>query len=313
MIPLVSIIIPCYNQGQYLQETLQSILDQTYSNWECLIINDGSIDNTDEIAQKWLQKDSRFSYYYQENRGVSSARNLGLRFLKGEFVQFLDSDDVLAIDKIEIAINELAKKSVKEYGIVISNFELFRENQKDVLPPYCNFEERYFDYESILFIWNELFTIPMHCGFFDVKFFEDFKFNESLNAYEDWVMWVLFFKNNKTECIFIDKPLALYRINPNSVTMTKNMLPDYIKAYVYLKQFLSVEEYNRLSLILIERFSKSTNLFKCKFEDLKKTNVYKLGLLLKKASIKSGFRKELRILFVKLNHLYEDKFNKRKT
>ena len=76
--PLVSIIVPCYNQAQYLPETLDSVLAQTYPYWECIIVNDGSPDNTEEIAKHYCEKDSRFKYVYKENGGLSSARNVSL-------------------------------------------------------------------------------------------------------------------------------------------------------------------------------------------------------------------------------------------
>ncbi len=95
MNPLISVIVPCYLQAEYLDECLQSVYDQTYSNWECIIVNDGSLDNTEEIAKRWLEKDNRFRYIYKENGGLSSARNAGIREAKGEWIQFLDSDDMI--------------------------------------------------------------------------------------------------------------------------------------------------------------------------------------------------------------------------
>ena len=79
----VSIIIPCYNQGQFLDETLASVVNQTYTDWECLIVNDGSVDNTAEIALNWVAKDNRFQYFLKKNGGVSSARNYGIEKAKG--------------------------------------------------------------------------------------------------------------------------------------------------------------------------------------------------------------------------------------
>ena len=95
--PLISVIVPCYNQAQYLDECLQSVLDQTYQNWECIIVNDGSPDNTEEIALQWTAKDPRFTYLKKENGGLSSARNAGIEVAQGEWIQFLDCDD--KIDK----------------------------------------------------------------------------------------------------------------------------------------------------------------------------------------------------------------------
>lgn len=99
---LVSIIVPCYNYGNFLSETLDSVLCQTYNNWECLVIDDGSTDNTREVADIYINKDSRIKYFYQENRGLSAARNHGLDVSTGDFIQFLDADDLLEERKLEI-------------------------------------------------------------------------------------------------------------------------------------------------------------------------------------------------------------------
>jgi len=116
--PFVSIVVPCYNQAQYLDEALQSLLDQTYSNWECIIVNDGSPDTTEEVAQKWEAKDIRFVYVYQENGGVSSARNLGIEQAKGEFILTLDADDKYETTFVEKALAVLVNNP--ESGIVSS-------------------------------------------------------------------------------------------------------------------------------------------------------------------------------------------------
>lgn len=102
MNPLVSIIVPCFNQANFLTETLLSVSKQTYENWECIIINDGSTDVTERIAIDCCLKDNRFKYFYQSNLGLSSARNKGISESKGEFVQLLDSDDLIEKRKIEI-------------------------------------------------------------------------------------------------------------------------------------------------------------------------------------------------------------------
>ena len=93
MTPLVSIIVPCYNLAQYLDEALLSIYNQTYTDWECTIVDDGSQDNTKEVAQNWVAKDSRFVYLYKENGGVSSARNFGIEKANSEYILTLDADD----------------------------------------------------------------------------------------------------------------------------------------------------------------------------------------------------------------------------
>jgi glycosyltransferase involved in cell wall biosynthesis len=108
---IVSIIVPCYNQAQYLDEALQSVLNQTYQNWECIIVNDGSSDNTEGVAQKWAEKDVRFQYFFKENEGVSSARNLGISHTIGEFILPLDADDKIGENYIYLAIKEFERDS----------------------------------------------------------------------------------------------------------------------------------------------------------------------------------------------------------
>jgi glycosyltransferase involved in cell wall biosynthesis len=81
---MVSVIVPCYNQARYLSEALQSVILQSYSNWECIIVNDGSTDNTENVALKFQEDDERFRYIKKENGGLSSARNHGLSVINGE-------------------------------------------------------------------------------------------------------------------------------------------------------------------------------------------------------------------------------------
>ena len=98
----VSVIIPVYNAGQFLDECLASIVTQTYKNLEILIIDDGSTDKSVDICSKYADVDSRVRYIYQENSGVSKARNKGLELFEGDYVTFVDADDTLRIDAIQL-------------------------------------------------------------------------------------------------------------------------------------------------------------------------------------------------------------------
>lgn len=124
--PKVSIIVPCYNQAQYLDECLQSVLMQSYNNWECIVVNDGSPDNTNQLAKKWIEKDTRYKYFYQENGGLSSARNAGLKIAKGDYVQFLDSDDLIEPEKVKVQIDALV--SDQEIDISVSGYRYFESS-----------------------------------------------------------------------------------------------------------------------------------------------------------------------------------------
>lgn len=106
----VTIIIPVYNLENYIEETLTSIILQTYSNYECIIINDGSTDESPQRIKNTIGDDNRFVLFNTKNNGVSAARNLGLNHVKGEYVLFVDGDDPLPIDSIEVLINTARKE-----------------------------------------------------------------------------------------------------------------------------------------------------------------------------------------------------------
>ncbi len=99
--PLITIIIPCYNQEKYLNETYESLKGMSYKNWECIIIDDGSTDNSLEVIKSLAILDERVKYISKENGGTASARNMGISEARGEYIQFLDADDYLDPEKIE--------------------------------------------------------------------------------------------------------------------------------------------------------------------------------------------------------------------
>lgn len=133
MSKLISVIVPCYNQAQYLDECLQSVVEQTYQNWECIIVNDGSPDNTEEVAQKWTEKDQRFKYLKKENGGLSSARNAGIVLAQGDWILPLDSDDKIGRKYLELAEKEFGKG----YKIIYCEAEYFGDKQgRWILPDF---------------------------------------------------------------------------------------------------------------------------------------------------------------------------------
>lgn len=104
---LVSIIIPVYKVEEYLRECLDSVINQTYNNLEIILVNDGSPDLSGKICEEYASKDSRIKYYVKSNGGLSDARNYGLSKANGDFIIFLDSDDVISLKQIEILLNNL--------------------------------------------------------------------------------------------------------------------------------------------------------------------------------------------------------------
>ncbi|MCG2430488.1 glycosyltransferase family 2 protein [Aequorivita xiaoshiensis] len=113
--PLVSVIIPTYNRAHLIGETLDSVLAQTYQNWECIVVDDGSTDGTDELMADYMAKDARFQYHHRPKDrlpGGNAARNYGFEMSKGEYIQWFDSDDLMMPEKIELKINWLLDKKV---------------------------------------------------------------------------------------------------------------------------------------------------------------------------------------------------------
>ena len=109
---MISVIVPVYNVEKYLEECLESIKRQTYTDIEVILVNDGSIDRSKEICERYCEKDSRFKLVNQENKGLSGARNRGMLESKGEFISFVDSDDVLNEDMLEQLMKQMTSEDI---------------------------------------------------------------------------------------------------------------------------------------------------------------------------------------------------------
>jgi glycosyltransferase involved in cell wall biosynthesis len=224
--PLISVIVPCFNHAIFLEEALRSVYDQTYKEWECLVINDGSTDDTEKIALTWKKRDSRFKYFYKKNGGLSSARNKGLDEAKGEYIQFLDADDLITADKFSVCL-----QSAGDADVIVSDFRLFHKKDENSTSPPFTLEKACFNFQSILTGWDEKFVIPIHCGIFKKALFIKIRFDESLKAREDWLMWLQIYLQ-KVTTLFIGKPLALYRYSDDGMSQNKSLMEsNLVKAY----------------------------------------------------------------------------------
>ncbi len=174
--PLISIIVPCYNQAQYLDECLQSVLDQTYQNWECIIVNDSSPDNTEEVAMRWVDKDTRFNYLYKENGGVASARNLGINIAKGEWILPLDGDDKINEDYLLLS----EKYFSDDVDLIYCNASFFGDLEE-------SWELQNFTYTDLLKS-NMIFCTAFYKKESWLKT-EGYD-NQLVFGYEDWEFWI---------------------------------------------------------------------------------------------------------------------------
>ena len=196
-IPIVSVIVPCYNQASFLGESLGSVLDQTLKNWECIIVNDGSTDNTEEVASIWIKKDNRFKYVAKANGGLSSARNKGIEHSRAKYIFPFDSDDRLHPSYLEKAIDILEKDDSIE--VLTSKVQFFGIKEAVYQLPHYTFETLLL---KNCFIACSVFK---RASYLKVK-----GYDENLKSFEDWDLWISILKDGGKAYV-IDEVLYYYR------------------------------------------------------------------------------------------------------
>ena len=211
---LVSIVVPIYNVENYLRQCLDSIMGQTYQNFECLLINDGSPDHSADICREYVSKDSRFLYFEKENGGVSSARNLGIEHSKGEYITFIDSDDWVDSDYLEVLYNALIDENA---DISVSTYKRF--HMADNCWYFHSFQR---GYEKKIFTGSELIDNLQLLSSFDHSYgsvcgklvksvrVETIRFNEETTLGEDMEFWYkLYLISDKI--VYVNKDTYIYR------------------------------------------------------------------------------------------------------
>lgn len=126
MCNLVSVIIPCYNYGGYIAETLNSLIAQSYQHWEAIVVDDGSTDNSASVVQEIARKDGRVKYIFQQNQGLAASRNNGIAASHGDYIQLLDADDYIAPDKLKLQVKILDENP--DVALVYSDTYLFKHS-----------------------------------------------------------------------------------------------------------------------------------------------------------------------------------------
>ncbi|MFI5451274.1 glycosyltransferase family 2 protein [Pedobacter sp. UC225_61] len=224
--PLVSIIIPTYNYGALIGETLQCVLQQTYSNWEVIIIDDGSTDNTQDVIQPFII-DERFIYYKQENKGLPAARNAGINIAKGEYIQFLDADDLLSKEKIAIQVKYMQER--EWLHISYTNGLYFKE--KNVHETYANRRMTQSAWipklngkgMNIITELVERNIMPVNSALLKREVFSLVGMqNDNLKSLEDWEFWLrCAFGNLSFGYCDDDNSISLIRLHFESMSIDK--------------------------------------------------------------------------------------------
>lgn len=229
MQPKISIIVPIYNVEQYLEDCLESILSQTFTNFELILVNDGSTDNCGEICDNYEKKDSRVKVIHKENGGVSSARNMGIDAAKGKYIGFIDPDDTIERNMYELLLNSMTKYKA---DIVICPYKMINSiigsTSVSSIWNQCNtpLSKKYIEAEIIpnILKTSKYYSLLSCCNKLYIReVFDNCRFDEAKNHGEDARLnLILLTQVNKL--VFINQALYNYKIrNRTSLTQTYNV------------------------------------------------------------------------------------------
>ncbi|MDK0927596.1 glycosyltransferase family 2 protein [Clostridium perfringens] len=240
--PLVSVIIPVYNVEKYLQRCIDSVISQTYENLEIICINDGSTDGSCEILKQNKIKEKRLIVLEQKNKGVSNARNRGVKIAKGEFIIFIDSDDTLENDMIKFLV-----ECFNKYEVDIVHCTYNRIENNKIIKRINNIKSPYFQDNSqgVIDLLEGKKVDPTLCTkLFKKKLFENIEIDESINTNEDLLLNFYLFRQAKLS-VYLDvaKYNYIYRKGSASTSeMTLKKLEDQIKVSKKISKELELEE-----------------------------------------------------------------------
>jgi len=235
--PLISIIMPVYNVSDYIDEAIQSICSQTYDNFELIIINDGSTDNTVERINAWIEKDARIILMSQKNGGPGNARNKGLKISKGSLICFIDADDLYDIHKVykqqkifsqypQINLVFSDMYYMDEMGVIQEQSHHESINFPERAKEYLFKENNIFLEKKLLYIFMSVYIVPISTQTImfrrSLLLEQDYWFFEKINNGEDTDLW--FRLAQKGGIAYSGEKLAYYRIRDGSLTKNKENL-----------------------------------------------------------------------------------------
>jgi GalNAc5-diNAcBac-PP-undecaprenol beta-1,3-glucosyltransferase len=216
LIPKVTIIMATYNRAHFIMETLLSVQIQTFKNWECLIVDDGGSDNTQEIISAFLEQDNRFQFLKRPDsykKGLPGCRNYGLDLCKGEFVIFFDDDDVVHPANLKVCL-----EAFEDISIDFCHYQknAYREGKPDIQPAFFEIKQKYTK-ADIAKVVNQEIGLASCTVLWKKKCFDTIRFNENLLYAEEWECYLRILSENYSG-IIINTILYYNRKHPNSNT-----------------------------------------------------------------------------------------------
>lgn len=212
MISQISIIIPNYNRAHLIGETLDSIIAQNYKNWECIIVDDGSTDDSENLIKKYQENDNRFTFLTRPNskpKGGNTCRNIGLDTAKGDYIVFFDSDDLMTPDHLEIKVNGIQNYNC-DYIITRTKFFNTDLNYIDSYYKFDKYEITPYNYVSQKINWLT-YDIMIKS-----ELAKSIRFNENLQSGQEYNYFSKLV-HHSCNAKFVDKVITLRRYHENSI------------------------------------------------------------------------------------------------
>jgi glycosyltransferase involved in cell wall biosynthesis len=229
-LPLVTVIIPTYNYAHLIDQTLESVLVQTYMNWECYVVDDGSTDDTRTVVIRYAEKDDRIKYLRQNNLRAGTARNNGIRNSRGKYLQFLDADDLIESTKLERQVAYLEEHP--EVDIVYGDVRYFKSeeaqaNLSPTLGEKVTWMPRISGHGREVLLALIRLPIVIHTPLIRKNEDDVIYFDEGLKACEDWLYWVVSaLRGKRFHYEEIDGTLSYYRAHTNSACANQPLIDD---------------------------------------------------------------------------------------
>ena len=216
----ISVIVPVYNAEEYVENTVQSIINQTYKNIQIILVDDGSIDQSLKIIQQLAKKEKRIKVIHQENKGVSAARNKGISFATGDYLTFVDADDLLEPKACEILYD-----NIKKYNSDISIASVKKINIANhiISPTPTNKIHKYSKEEFLkIFFLNDgsIDVASAYAKLYSKKIYKEIAYVENRNSNEDrYYLFESILKSNTI--VFQDSSIYIYKMHENSLSTSK--------------------------------------------------------------------------------------------